>query len=95
MRLRLRFYVDPVTEMPHIWNHAVSEVEAEDVLDDPIEDYPGRKGARIALGQTAGGRYLCVVYVRSEDRQSALVITAYAPSRKVIRALRRRRRRNG
>jgi hypothetical protein len=73
--LRARFYVDPVTGLPHIDNHQVNEDEAIEVLDRPDEDRAGSEGARIALGQTASGRYLRVIYV--PDPQP----TAYSSSR--------------
>jgi hypothetical protein len=61
--LLTRFYVDPATGAPHIHNHHVDETEVIDVLDRPGEDRPGRDGSRVALGQTASGRYLRVIYV--------------------------------
>jgi hypothetical protein len=84
--------IDPVSDMPHIWNHDVSETEVAEIHDDPIEDRPGRQGTRIALGKTHGGRFLRIVYSRSPDRQAAFVITAYVPAPRVIHALRRRMR---
>jgi hypothetical protein len=59
----LRFYIDPETDAPHIHRHDVDESEVEDVLRRPIEDRPGREGARVAIGQSRAGRYLRVVYV--------------------------------
>ena len=50
-------------------------------------------GARIALGQTAEGRYLRVVYVPDPIPNSVFVITAYELGPKARRALRRRRKR--
>lgn len=61
--MNLRFYVDPVTGEPHIYNHHVDEEEVAEVLIRPGEDRPGREGARVAIGQTEAGRYLKVVYV--------------------------------
>jgi len=49
----------------------------ERVLSSPGEDRPGREGARIAIGQTAGGRFLPVVYVPDPQRDNNFVITAY------------------
>ena len=88
--MRARFYVDPVTGAPHIHNHQVDEHEAIDVLDKPGEDRPGRDGSRVALGQTASGRYLRVVYVPEPD--GVFVITAYDLTGKPLAAYRRRRR---
>ena len=47
------FYIDPATEQPHIYGHAVLEEEVEDVLARPMEDRAGRDGSRIALGEKA------------------------------------------
>jgi hypothetical protein len=66
--LLLRFYVDPATGSPHIYNHQVTEDEVIDVLEKPGEDRAGREGSRIALGQTASGRFLRVVYVPDQSR---------------------------
>jgi hypothetical protein len=57
----IRYYVDPEAEQPHIYRHAVTEEEVEDVLRRPMEDRPGRDGSRVALGRTQGGRYLRVI----------------------------------
>jgi hypothetical protein len=89
----LRFYHDPTTGRPHIYNHDVNEREVEDVLTRPLEDRPGRAGSRVALGQTEDGRYLRVIYVPDPEPDSAFVITAYEPGQKALWALRRRRRR--
>ena len=89
----LRFYIDPETDEPHIWEHGVSEDEVAQVLRAPLEDRAGRDGARIALGQSASGRYLRVVYVLDSTPGSAFVITAFELGPKAKRALRRRRRR--
>ncbi len=61
--MRTRFYLDPATGLPHIYNHHVSEEETLEILEKAGEDRPGREGSRIALGRTAGGRYLRVIYV--------------------------------
>lgn len=89
----LRFYVDPETGEPHLHRHGVSEDEAEDVLRRPLEDRPGRDGARVALGQTRDGRYLRVVYVPDDRPGAVFVITAFDLGPTALRALRRRRRR--
>ena len=89
----LRFYIDPETSEPHIWAHGVSEDEVAEVLRAPFEDRAGREGARIALGQSAGGRYLRIIYVLDPTPDSAFVITAYELGPKAKKALRRRRRR--
>ena len=89
----IRFYIDPTTRQPHIYRHGVTEREAEDVLDRPHEDRPGKEGSRVALGQTQAGRYLRVIYVPDPVPNSVFVITAYQLGPKALRALRRRRRR--
>jgi len=63
-----RFYIDPVTGAPHIHNHEVAEEEVMEVLEKPSEDRAGREGSRIALGQTASGRCLRVIYVPDPSR---------------------------
>jgi len=88
--VRLRFYIDPESDAPHIHRHRVTEEEAEDVLQRPLEDRPGQKGSRVAIGQTRGGRYLRVIYVPDPEPESVFVITAYALGSKALRALRRR-----
>jgi hypothetical protein len=61
--MNLRFYVDPETDLPHIYEHGVNEVEVEDILKKPGEDRLGREGTRVAIGQTIDSRYLKIVYV--------------------------------
>ena len=61
--MKLRFYIDRETDLPHIYNHDVQEVEVEDVLRKPGEDRPGKENSRIVIGQTKAGRYLRVIYV--------------------------------
>ena len=75
--MNLRFYIDPETGQPHIYRHAVSEAEAADVLRRPLEDRPGREGARVAVGQTHDGRYLRVIYIPDPEPDSLFVITAF------------------
>ena len=86
-----RYYIDPRTGQPHIYNHAVDESEVEDVLGRPIEDRPGRHGSRVAIGQTHAGRFLRVIYVPDGQPGSVFVITAYELGPKALRGLRRRR----
>ncbi len=58
--LKIRYYIDPQTELPHIYGHNVEEDEIEEVLIHPDEDRPGKEGSRVAIGRTSGGRYLRV-----------------------------------
>jgi hypothetical protein len=80
-----------VTGAPHIYNHDVAQEEVMDVLEKPGEDRAGREGSRIALGQTASGRYLRVIYVPDREPDSVFVITAYELIGKPLAAYRRRR----
>jgi len=59
--MKIRFYIDPQTAAPHIYNPGIDESEVEDVLRNPGEDRPSREGSRVAIGQTKGGRYLRVI----------------------------------
>jgi hypothetical protein len=93
--MEIRFYIDPDTELPHIYGHDVREEEVEDVLRKSGEDRPGAGGSRVALGQTRAGRYLRVIYVPDPEPDSVFVITAYELSGKSLTAYRRRRRRKG
>jgi len=91
--MKIRFYIDPETHLPHIYNHEVREDEVEDVLRKPGEDRPGKEKSRIAIGQTKGGRYLRVIYVPDPEPDSVFVITAYELMGKPLKAYRRRSRR--
>jgi len=91
--MKIRFYIDPETHLPHIYNHEGREDEVEDVLRKPGEDRPGKENSRIAIGQTKGGRYLRVIYVPDPEPDSVFVITAYELMGKPLKAYRRRSRR--
>jgi hypothetical protein len=90
--VKVRFFVDPVSGLPHIHDHQVDELEVIEVLEHPDEDRAGREGSRMALGQTASGRYLRVIYVPDPEPDSLFVITAYELTGKPLSAFRRRRR---
>ena len=90
--MKVRFYIDPESGEPHLARHGVSEGEVRDALSRPLEDRLGREGSRVAVGQTAGGRHLRVVYVADTEPDSVFVITAYDLGAKAKHALRRRRR---
>ena len=90
--MKLRFYEDPETGQPHIYGHTVTESEVEEVLARSLEDRAGTEGSRLALGQTASGRYLRVVYVPDPEPESAFVVTAYDLGPKAKKAVQRRRR---
>jgi hypothetical protein len=84
--MQLRFYLNPDSGEPHIYQHRVAEDEAEDVLRRPVEDRIGRDGARVAIGQTRAGRYLRVIYVPDPEPESLFVITAFDLGPKALRA---------
>lgn len=91
--MQIRYYIDPVTDLPHIYNHSVSESEVEGILARPLQDLRGREDSRMALGQTEEGRYLKVIYVPDPVPESVFVVTAYEVGPKAKRALRRHSRR--
>ena len=93
--MELRFYEDPETGQPHIYNHGITEDEVREVLAHPGEDRPSANDSRTALGQTRAGRYLRVIYVPDEGGGSAFVVTAYELRGKQLTAHRRRKRRRG
>lgn len=88
--MRLRFLTDPTTDEPHIYRHGVTELEVEEVLLRPVEERPGMERATVCLGQTAAGRFLRVIYVPDPEPDSMFVITAFDPTPKALKALRRR-----
>jgi hypothetical protein len=90
--VRIRFYLDARTGLPHLLAHDVSEEEAESILRRATEDRPGQDGARIAVGQTEEGRYIRVVYVPDPEPDSVFVVTAYELTGKPLAAYKRRRR---
>ena len=87
-----RFYINPETNLPHIYEHNVTEDEVEDILTRSGEDRPGQEGSRVAIGQTQVGRYLRVIYVPDPESDNVFVITAYDLRGKALLAYRRRRR---
>ena len=93
--MKIRYYLDRDTGLPHIYNHSVREYEVEDILRHPGEDRPGAEGSRVAIGQTRGRKHLRVIYVPRPEPESVFVITAYELTGKPLIAYRRRRRRKG
>lgn len=89
--MSIRYYIDPETRLPHIYQHNVDEKEVEEILSNPGEDRPGREGSRVAIGKTLGGRYLRVIYVPDPAPNSVFVVTAYELTGKPLVAYRRRR----
>ena len=88
---KIRFYIDPETDLPHIFNHDVTEEEVLEVLRAPLEDRKGRDGSRVTLGQTSTGRFLKINSL--VEPGGAFVVTAMELQRKPLLAFRRRRRR--
>jgi hypothetical protein len=74
--------MDPATGAPTFHNHEVAEEEVIDILEKPGEDRAGREGSRIALGQTASGRYLRHLCTRPRAGQpfSQLPLTSLSGS---------------
>ncbi len=93
--MKVRYYIDPETDQPHIYKHDVAESEVEEVLPQPGEDRAGSDGSRVATGRTRARRLLRVIYVPDSEPKSVFVITAYELSGKPALAYRRRRRRLG
>ena len=92
--MSIRYNYDPDTGQPHVYQHGVTEAEVEHVLRHFDEDVRGRGDSRVATGQTAGGRYLTVIYVPDEDGEGLYVVTAYPlPSGRTAGFRRRRRKR--
>ena len=91
--MELRFYEDPETGLPHIYEHGITEDEVWQVMHGRGDDLRGRDDSRMRIGQTAAGRYLQVIYVPDEGFDSAFVITAYELRGNARSAFRRRRRR--
>jgi hypothetical protein len=89
----IRYYIDPATGLPHIYNYDVTEAGVEEVLARPGEDRQGAEGSRVAIGQTETGRYLRVIYVPDTEPGSVFVITSYELHGQALNAYRRRRRR--
>ena len=91
--MHMRFSINPETNEPHIFDHGVTEEEVRQVLVRRGDDFQGKRGARIKFGQTLSGRYLKLVYMPDEERDSVFVITAYDLAGKALKAFRRRQRR--
>jgi hypothetical protein len=72
----------------------VTEEEVRHVLVGRGDDFQGRRKSRIRFGRSSAGRYLKVIYVPDEDRNSVFVITAYNLKGKALKAFRRRQRKN-
>jgi hypothetical protein len=93
--MEIRYYLNPETGLPHIYEHGVTEAEAEWILAHPAEDDACSGGSWQAIGQTVGGRHLRVIYVPDEEGEGVFVVTAYPLAGKQLKAFRRRQRRLG
>jgi len=91
--MELRFWNDPETGLPHIYDHGVTEEEVEQVLRSPGLNLPDARNSRSVMGQTAAGRYLKVVFVPDSAGESGFVVTAYELRGKRLQAYRRTKRR--
>jgi len=91
--MRLRFFRDPATGLPHVYEHGVTEAEVASLLRRPGEERAGRNGAREALGQTLSGRYLRVIFVPDKQGDGIFVVTAFELQGKALQTYRRRKRR--
>ena len=91
--MKLRFWIDPETGLPHIYDHGVTEQEIRQVLSRPGLNFPGGRDSRIVMGQTSGGRHLKVVFVPDSEGESGFVVTAYDLRGNALKAYRRARRR--
>jgi hypothetical protein len=91
--MEFRYYCDPETGLPHIFDHGVTEEEVEWILARPMEDGPSSRGSRQAIGQTEHGRYLRVIYVPDDEGDGVFVVTAYPVAGTQLKAFRRRQRR--
>lgn len=92
--MNVTFFIDPETDQPHIYNHGVREAEVRQVLARPGLVLQGSNNSRFALGQTADGRFLKVVYSPRKTGKGVFVITAYELRGKELKAYRRRRRKS-
>jgi hypothetical protein len=90
--MEIRYYLDPDTQLPHIYGHGVKESEVEYVLNHPGDDRAGSEDSRHTLGQTEAGRYLRVIYSPDKVGDGVFVITAYDLIGKQLKAFKRRRR---
>ena len=91
--MKLRFWTDAETGLPHIYDHGVDEDEVRQVLAHPGLKRPGGGNSQSIMGQTSVGRYLKVVFVPDPDGDGGFVVTAYDLRGKGLKAYRRNKRR--
>lgn len=91
--MELRFWNDPETGLPHIYDHGVTEEEVWQVVSRPGLNVAGKRNTRTIMGPTAAGRHLKVVFVPDVCGASGFVVTAYELRGKKLRAYQRAKRR--
>ena len=91
--MELRFWTDPETGLPHIYNHGVTEEEVRQVLARPGLNRRSEGNSRSIMGQTLAGRHLKVVFVPDSDGGGGFVVTAYELRGKGLKSYRRDQRR--
>jgi len=71
--------------------HGVSEAEVVELFESENLEYHVGEGKWICVGQTETGRFLQIIWTKAEDEQGAykFVITAYPPTKDIVRAFRR------
>jgi hypothetical protein len=87
--MNLRFWNDPETGLPHLYEHDVTEEEVRQVLRRPQLNRREGRNSRAIMGQTLAGRHLKVVFVPDRAPESGFVVTAYELRGKALRAYRR------
>ena len=94
-----RYHTDADSGLPHIYQHNITEEEVEEVFRNRpltghsrVSEHSGN-ATRFAIGRTADGRHLKIIYVPDDNRIGVFIITAYDIRGKELRAFRRRMRR--
>ncbi len=87
--MKIRFYEEPETRLPHIFGHNVTEEEVRETFKNAGEDRKGDEDSRILSGQSDAGRYLRVIYKKYPDE--IFVLTSYELTGKALHAFKRRR----
>jgi len=86
--MNIRFYIDPETDLPHIFKHGITEAEVEDVVFAPIEVRRGANRSIVMIGKTDSGRILKVACSDSEG--DIFVVTAFDLRGNALKAFKRR-----
>lgn len=72
----IRYYLDPETGQPHIYDHGITEAEVEWILARSGEDGPSSGGTRQSIGQTDQAVVTVPVELLPEVRR---LLAAYKP----------------